>query len=280
MNFADILPEDITVLIFGKLPFEDRARGCLVNRTWNRLNRHQILGATLELHPKRVVSRSFLAWARGRTCNVEELQLLPFKGSSSELITQKWFSSGLCQLLGHMHVLQRLHVPPAQSLDASALQKLPQSLCEVSISVTFDDSCTLDSREVALVPFSFPRHMPHLQILDLQVTCVNVRSYGLVCAPSCLPPSLRSLSVSTKARGRRVGPSLMLPSPADLPNLQDLKLEATCFICQDGMTSMTSFLESLHQLHRVRLRSSAKAVNYGPMLKELPSNVVSRWEPL
>lgn len=118
-----------------------------------------------------VVSRSFQAWARGRTCDVEELQLLPFKGSSNDLISQKCLSSGLCQLLGHMHILQRLHVPPAQSLDASALQKLPRSLCEVSISVTFDDSCILDSsREVALVPFSFPRHMPHLQILDLQVS--------------------------------------------------------------------------------------------------------------
>ncbi len=55
MNFADILPEDVTAMIFDRLPFDDRARGCFVNRTWNRLNRDQILGPALELHPKQVV---------------------------------------------------------------------------------------------------------------------------------------------------------------------------------------------------------------------------------
>ncbi|KAK9917615.1 hypothetical protein WJX75_006509 [Coccomyxa subellipsoidea] len=209
MNFAKFLPEDITVIIFDSLSFDDRAKGCFVNRTWNRLNRHQVLGPTLELHPKQVVNRSFLDWARGRLQYVQELQILPFKGSSTDIVTQRCLSSSLSE-----------------------------------------------------------------------VTCVNVRSYGLVCAPSCLPPSLQILSLSTKSRGRRVGPSLMLPSAGQLPNLKDLKLEATCFICQDGGTSMTAFLRSLAQLRRVRLRSNAQAVNYGNMLKELSHVPVSRWEPL
>ena len=54
----------------------------------------------------------------------------------------------------------------------------------------------------------------------MQISCVGVRSYGLVCPPANLPPCLERLSLATKAWGRRVGPSLLLFSPKDLPNLK------------------------------------------------------------
>ena len=54
----------------------------------------------------------------------------------------------------------------------------------------------------------------------MQMSCVNVRSYGLVCPPANLPPSLEALVLTTKAWGRRVGPSLLLPSTRDLQNLK------------------------------------------------------------
>ena len=54
----------------------------------------------------------------------------------------------------------------------------------------------------------------------MQISCVGVRSYGLVCTPANLPPCLERLSLATKAWGRRVGPSLLLFSPKDLPNLK------------------------------------------------------------
>lgn len=63
-------------------------------------------------------------------------------------------------------------------------------------------------------------------------------------------------------------------------SMQELKLEATCFICDDGGTSMTSFLTGLEHLRTVTLRSQAKAVNYGPMLRELPHVKDSQWDPL
>ena len=53
-----------------------------------------------------------------------------------------------------------------------------------------------------------------------QVTCVNVRSYGLVTMPSLLPASLESLWVGTKARGRRLGPSLLMPKASELPSVK------------------------------------------------------------
>lgn len=53
-----------------------------------------------------------------------------------------------------------------------------------------------------------------------QVTCVNVRSYGLVTIPSSLPASLESMWVGTKARGRRIGPSLLMPKASDMPNVR------------------------------------------------------------
>lgn len=56
MNFTAILPEEVTDIIFEHLSFEDRARGCVVNRTWNRLSKHQFLGPSLELQPKQVIS--------------------------------------------------------------------------------------------------------------------------------------------------------------------------------------------------------------------------------
>ncbi len=123
-----------------------------------------------------VVNRSFLDWARGRLNNVQELELLPFKSNSTDIVTQRCFSSSLCELLQQTQHLQRLRVPPAQSLDAALLSRLPQSLCEVSISITFDDSCLLDSDfDVGtLVPFSFPRYMPHLQTLELQVSSTQM----------------------------------------------------------------------------------------------------------
>ena len=54
----------------------------------------------------------------------------------------------------------------------------------------------------------------------LQISCVGVRSYGLVCTPANLPRGLERLSLVTKSWGRRVGPSLLLFSPKDLPHLK------------------------------------------------------------
>ena len=54
----------------------------------------------------------------------------------------------------------------------------------------------------------------------LQVTCMNVRSYGLVTMPSSLPTSLETVWVGTRARGRRIGASLLMPKASDLPNIK------------------------------------------------------------
>jgi hypothetical protein len=127
---------------------------------------------TYKVSCAQVVNRSFLDWARGRLQYVQELQILPFKGSSTDIVTQRCLSSSLSEVLAQTPYLQRLRVPLGQSLDAALLSRLPQSLREVSISITFDDSCLLDSdlHVGNLVPFSFPRRMPHLQILELQVS--------------------------------------------------------------------------------------------------------------
>lgn len=43
---------------------------------------------------------------------------------------------------------------------------------------------------------------------------------------------------------------------------------------------MSAFLTSMQQLRGVRLRSNAKAVNYGKMLEELSHVPICKWEPL
>jgi hypothetical protein len=62
--------------------------------------------------------------------------------------------------------------------------------------------------------------------------------------------------------------------------LQELDLEATCFICQDGGLSMVRFVTSLGALQRVVLRSNMKAVRYDVMLASLKELKSSHWEPL
>jgi len=61
---------------------------------------------------------------------------------------------------------------------------------------------------------------PTINGVVLQITCVNVRSYGIVTMPSCLPASLESLQIVTKARGRSLGPSLLMPKANNLPSLK------------------------------------------------------------
>ncbi len=64
------------------------------------------------------------------------------------------------------------------------------------------------------------RQCSHAMLTALQITCVNVRSYGLVTMPLLLPASLESLWVGTKARGRRLGPSLLMPKASELPSVK------------------------------------------------------------
>lgn len=159
--------------------------------------------------------------------------------------------------------------------------------------------------------------------VPMQISCINVRSYGLVCPPANLPLSLESLTLTTRSWGRRVGPSLLLPPPRDLPNLQvpdhhiahvlqlsqpllwtqafgspcqgkvadrcltmsglpkqEITLEATCFICQDGSTSVANFLGNCKQLHSFTLLSDRKAVDYQPLTDEMGHLKKSTWVPL
>lgn len=64
--------------------------------------------------------------------------------------------------------------------------------------------------------------------------------------------------------------------------VQELDLEATCFICQDGGLSMVRFVTSLAALRSVVLRSNMKAVKYDSMLASLKHKGLtsSTWEPL
>ena len=51
IDIVDKLPEELSLEILVHLSFIDRARSCLVNRTWNRLSREQVLGPQLHLSP-------------------------------------------------------------------------------------------------------------------------------------------------------------------------------------------------------------------------------------
>ena len=61
---------------------------------------------------------------------------------------------------------------------------------------------------------------------------------------------------------------------------QELRLEATCFICQDGGTSVSRFLASCASLQSFTLRSDRKAVNYAPTIDEMARVAKRKWEPL
>ena len=57
-------------------------------------------------------------------------------------------------------------------------------------------------------------------VLGLQIICTHLQSYGLVSMPAGLPASLETLCVGTKARGRRIGPSLLMPEAPQLSNVK------------------------------------------------------------
>lgn len=57
-------------------------------------------------------------------------------------------------------------------------------------------------------------------VLGLQIICTHLQSYGLVSMPAGLPSSLETLCVGTKARGRRIGPSLLMPEAPQLSNVK------------------------------------------------------------
>ena len=59
-----------------------------------------------------------------------------------------------------------------------------------------------------------------IAVLGLQIICTHLQSYGLVSMPAGLPASLETLCVGTKARGRRIGPSLLMPEAPQLPNVK------------------------------------------------------------
>ena len=65
-----------------------------------------------------------------------------------------------------------------------------------------------------------------IAVLGLQIICTHLQSYGLVSMPAGLPASLETLCVGTKARGRRIGPSLLMPEAPQLPNVK-VRLHAT-----------------------------------------------------
>ena len=63
--------------------------------------------------------------------------------------------------------------------------------------------------------------------------------------------------------------------------LQDITLEATCFIGQDGSsTSVTKFLADCKRLHSFTLLSDRKAVDYQTLIKEMSHLRKSTWVPL
>ena len=57
-------------------------------------------------------------------------------------------------------------------------------------------------------------------------------------------------------------------------------LEATCFICQDGGTSVAGFLGACARLHSFTLLSDRKGVDYQPLTDELAHLKRSAWVPL
>ena len=67
LNFVEQLPEELALAVLQHLSFEDRARACCVNSTWDKLTREQAFGPpTLELRPKlvRSTSCSILMWCK------------------------------------------------------------------------------------------------------------------------------------------------------------------------------------------------------------------------
>ena len=62
--------------------------------------------------------------------------------------------------------------------------------------------------------------------------------------------------------------------------MQELRLEATCFICQDGGTSVARFLGSCARLEACTLRSDRKAVCYAAAIAGMARVPKRKWEPL
>ena len=56
-------------------------------------------------------------------------------------------------------------------------------------------------------------------------------------------------------------------------------MEATCFLCQDGRTSLTNFLASCGRLRAFTLRSDRKAVDYAPTVVDLSHLKVGGLDP-
>ena len=78
-----------------------------------------------------------------------------------------------------------------------------------------------------------------IAVLDLQIICTHLQSYGLVSMPAGLPASLETLCVGTKARGRRIGPSLLMPEAPQLPNVK-VRLHAANHLRHCNRWSMTA----------------------------------------
>ena len=62
--------------------------------------------------------------------------------------------------------------------------------------------------------------------------------------------------------------------------LQDIELDATCFICHEGDSSLAAFLSALPKLESVRLRSDVRAVDYHSALTHLRGLKRTHWEAL
>ena len=62
--------------------------------------------------------------------------------------------------------------------------------------------------------------------------------------------------------------------------LQEIELDATCFICHEGDSSLAAFLIALPKLESVKLRSDARAVNYHSALSHLSGVKRKQWEAL
>ena len=62
--------------------------------------------------------------------------------------------------------------------------------------------------------------------------------------------------------------------------VQDIELDATCFICHEGDSSLAAFLSALPNLESVRLRSDIRAVDYHSALTHLRGLKRTHWEAL
>ena len=62
--------------------------------------------------------------------------------------------------------------------------------------------------------------------------------------------------------------------------LQEIELDATCFICHEGSSSLAAFLNELPRLEGVKLRSDVRAVDYNSALTHLSGLKRKQWEAL